>query len=57
MFGLKQHTALIASLLLGMLPYAAQANYVEHGRISFDAGGGLIKGIQDSDYRDRKSVV
>jgi hypothetical protein len=40
-------------LLLGVLCWAAPSRaqeYVMHGRVSFDAGGGLIKGAEDADY-------
>lgn len=39
-------TALAA---IATLPAQAQ-EYVLHGRVSYDAGGGLIKGAEDSDY-------
>lgn len=35
--------------LLCAIPGGAQ-EYVLHGRVSFDAGGGLIKGAEDADY-------
>ena len=50
MLGLKKCTSLVAGLVLAVWATGAQANYVEHGRVSFDAGGGLIKGAHDSDY-------